>query len=112
LVDSSGAPRSLSISTTRMMLKSESFSIFSIRCQEVSKPFEDGEHASQVEEALEQVGVVFSARDEPAEIVEPAETAFDPVIIMSVPPFTDCGMQLACHQRSVINRVLKLPRAI
>jgi hypothetical protein len=47
--------------------------------EEVSKPFEDSVHASQVEEALEQVGIVFPARDEPAEIVQPAETAFDPV---------------------------------
>ena len=47
--------------------------------EEVSKPFEDSEQARQVKEALEQVGVVFPARDEPAEIVEPADTAFDPV---------------------------------
>jgi hypothetical protein len=32
-----------------------------------------------VEEALEQVGIVFRSRDEPTEIVEPADTAFDPV---------------------------------
>jgi hypothetical protein len=31
---------------------------------------------------------------------------------MSVSPFTDCGMQLACHKRSGINRVLKLPHVI
>jgi len=37
--------------------------------EEVSKPFEDSEQARQVKEALEQVGVVFPARDEPAEIV-------------------------------------------
>jgi hypothetical protein len=37
--------------------------------EEVSKPFEDSEQACQVKEALEQVGVVFPARDEPAEIV-------------------------------------------
>ena len=40
-----------------------------ISLEEVSKPFKDSEQARQVQEALEQVGVVFPARDEPAEIV-------------------------------------------
>ena len=47
--------------------------------EEVSKPFEDSEQTRQVEKSLEQVSIVFPTRDEPAEIVKPTETAFDPV---------------------------------
>jgi len=69
--------------------------------EEVSKPFENREHASEVEEALEQVGVVFPARDEPAEIVEPADTAFDPVAANVASEGTTILSRRLCAVRSM-----------
>jgi hypothetical protein len=57
----------ITIDTQVMMIGSDKSDVKSQ--EEVSKPFEDSEQARQVKEALEQVGVVFPARDEPAEIV-------------------------------------------
>jgi len=48
-----------------------------VSLEAVSKPSHDDHEAGKLDESVKQIGVIFVARDEPAEVLEPADRAFD-----------------------------------
>jgi predicted site-specific integrase-resolvase len=50
---------------------------FGIELEAVSKPSHDDHEAGELDESVKEIGVIFIARDKPAEVLKPADRAFD-----------------------------------